>query len=175
MASSSSGFRTKTFDRDSNAALTSNEGFSVVAPIRTMSPLSTRGRNASCCALLKRWISSTNTIVRLPVMRRRCSAVAITSLTSLMPDSTALKARNSALVRSAIKRASVVLPVPGGPHRMIDCQLIAIDHLAQRTARRDQLVLPDDLVERARPHPLGKRHGLRIDRCGRFVEQAHFS
>src|SRR5688572_4890262 len=38
-----------------------------------------------------------------------------------MPDSTALKATNSARVRSAIRRASVVLPVPGGPHRMIDC------------------------------------------------------
>src|SRR5688500_9493753 len=38
-----------------------------------------------------------------------------------MPDRTALKATNSARVRSAIRRASVVLPVPGGPHRMIDC------------------------------------------------------
>ena len=121
MAPSSSGVRTNTLDRDSNAALTSNDGFSVVAPISTMSPLSTRGRNASCCALLKRWISSMNTMVRLPVMRRRCSAVAITSLTSLMPASTALNATNSAFVRSAISRASVVLPVPGGPHRMIDC------------------------------------------------------
>ena len=39
---------------------------SVVAPINTMSPASTRGRKASCCALLKRWISSTNRIVLLP-------------------------------------------------------------------------------------------------------------
>ena len=29
-------------------------GFSVVAPIRVISPFSTEGRNASCCALLKR-------------------------------------------------------------------------------------------------------------------------
>ena len=45
---------TKTFERESSAALISNEGFSVVAPMSTMSPASTRGRNASCCALLKR-------------------------------------------------------------------------------------------------------------------------
>ena len=36
-----------TFERDRSAAFTSNDGFSVVAPIRTMSPASTRGRNAS--------------------------------------------------------------------------------------------------------------------------------
>ena len=54
MAASSSGFSTNTFDRDSSAAFTSNDGFSVVAPMSTMSPASTRGRKASCCALLNR-------------------------------------------------------------------------------------------------------------------------
>ena len=121
MAPSSRGLRTNTFDRERSAAFTSNDGFSVVAPIRTISPLSTRGKNASCCALLKRWISSMKTMVRRPVMRRRCSAAAITSFTSLMPARTALNAMNSAFVRSAMSRASVVLPVPGGPQRMIDC------------------------------------------------------
>ena len=62
----SSGFSTNTWDRESSGALTSNDGFSVVAPMSTMSPASTRGRNASCWALLKRWISSTNRIVRRP-------------------------------------------------------------------------------------------------------------
>ena len=41
-------------ERESSAEITSNDGFSVVAPIRMMSPRSTYGRNASCCALLKR-------------------------------------------------------------------------------------------------------------------------
>ena len=112
---------TNTFDRDSSAAFTSNDGFSVVAPISTMSPASTRGRKASCCALLNRWISSTKTIVRRPVERRSRSASAITSRISLMPASTALNETNRAFVVSAMMRASVVLPVPGGPHRMIDC------------------------------------------------------
>ena len=47
IAASSSGFSTKTFDRDSSAAFTSNEGFSVVAPIRMMSPASTHGRKCT--------------------------------------------------------------------------------------------------------------------------------
>jgi hypothetical protein len=41
--------------RDNSAPLTSNDGFSVVAPMNVTSPCSTYGRNASCCALLKRW------------------------------------------------------------------------------------------------------------------------
>ncbi len=41
MDSIDSGSRTYTFDRESSAALTSNDGFSVVAPIRMMVPAST--------------------------------------------------------------------------------------------------------------------------------------
>jgi hypothetical protein len=52
-----------------------------------------------------------------PERRRACSASAITSRISLMPDSTALKAMKCARVALAITRASVVLPVPGGPQR----------------------------------------------------------
>ena len=49
------------------------------------------------------------------------SASAITALISLMPPSTALNGTKSARVRRAISRASVVLPTPGGPHRISDC------------------------------------------------------
>jgi hypothetical protein len=42
-----------------------NDGFSVVAPIMVTVPCSTWGKNASCCALLKRWISSMKRIVRV--------------------------------------------------------------------------------------------------------------
>jgi hypothetical protein len=38
----------------------------------------------------------------------------------LIPESTALNEMKCALVALAIRRASVVLPVPGGPQRMID-------------------------------------------------------
>ena len=47
-------FRTKTLQRDRRALFTSKDGFSVVAPMRMIAPFSTKGRNASCWALLKR-------------------------------------------------------------------------------------------------------------------------
>ncbi len=122
MAAAVSGCSTNTFERESSAAFTSNDGFSVVAPMSTMSPASTRGRKASCCALLKRWISSTKTIVRAPAaaaarLRRRHDLLDLLDA----GEHGAERARSAPAVISAMMRASVVLPVPGGPHRMIDC------------------------------------------------------
>ena len=76
VSSSDSVSRSSTYtrQRESSAAITSNDGFSVVAPIRVTVPRSTCGRNASCWALLKRWISSTKRIVRWPWSVRRSSA-----------------------------------------------------------------------------------------------------
>ena len=54
MSSAVSGCNTNTRIRESNAPLISNDGFSVVAPIKVIVPASTCGRNASCCALLNR-------------------------------------------------------------------------------------------------------------------------
>ena len=113
-----SGFRTTTRERESSAPLTSNDGFSVVAPMRTMSPDSTWARRASCCPLLNRWISSMKTTVRRPSRRRRSSAARRTSRTSFTPDRTALIASKWAFVRRRITKARVVLPEPGGPQRM---------------------------------------------------------
>ena len=119
MSSSARALRTKTLQRDRRALLTSKDGFSVVAPIRMIDPFSTKGRNASCCALLKRWISSTKTMVRLPVLAC-ASACFMTSRISLMPLVTAEKSMNEAQVRRAITRAKVVLPTPGGPQKIIE-------------------------------------------------------
>ena len=118
-SSSESACKTNTLQRDKSAAFTSNEGFSVVAPISTMLPFSTNGKNASCCALLKRWISSINSSVRSP-MRWFCSASLITLRISLMPLVTALKLMKFAFVRAAMICASVVLPTPGGPQKIME-------------------------------------------------------
>ncbi len=118
-SSTDSACKTKTLHRDNSAELISKEGFSVVAPMRIMLPFSTKGRNASCCALLKRWISSTNTIVFSP-MSRLPSARDMTSLISLIPLVTALKSMKSALVFSAMILASVVFPTPGGPQKIME-------------------------------------------------------
>src|SRR5438477_1492832 len=108
--------RRKTRLRDSSGAITSKDGFSVVAPISVTVPSSTWGRIASCCALLKRWISSMNRTVRRPA--RRCSLASATTLRrSATPAVTADSATMRALVSVASSPASVVLPLPGGPHR----------------------------------------------------------
>ena len=46
--------------------MSSNDGFSVVAPTRVTTPCSTNGRKPSCWARLKRWISSTKSSVAWP-------------------------------------------------------------------------------------------------------------
>ena len=104
--------------RESSGALSANDGFSVVAPINVTVPSSTWGKNASCCALLKRCISSTNKIVRPAPIARRSRACSTITRTSATPPSTALKATNVARVDAAITCASVVFPAPGGPQRM---------------------------------------------------------
>ena len=69
--------------RDSKAALSSNEGFSVVAPISVTVPSSITGKNESCWARLKRWISSTKSKVPCPAPRlaRACSNTFFSSAT----------------------------------------------------------------------------------------------
>ena len=68
-------------------------------------------------------------------------------------------AMNWASNASAIRRASVVLPTPGGPHRIIECSRPGLERDAQRLAGAEQVTLADDLVERLRPQPLGERSG----------------
>jgi len=87
-AASSKRCSTMTCVRDSKAALSSNDGFSVVAPTSVTTPLSTKGKNPSCCARLKRWISSTNSKVCLPVLAI-ASASAKAFLRSATPENTA--------------------------------------------------------------------------------------
>ena len=102
-SASVSAFSTNTLQRDNNAPFTSNDGFSVVAPMSVMAPFSTKGRKASCWALLKRWISSMNTMVRCPV-RLVASARFMASRISLMPLVTAEKSMKAAFVCRAMTR-----------------------------------------------------------------------
>ena len=103
--------------RDSKAALSSKDGFSVVAPIRTTVPSSITGRNESCWARLKRWISSTNSKVCRP-FTRRMRAASNTFFRSATPEKIADICSKARSVSPASKRATVVLPVPGGPQKI---------------------------------------------------------
>jgi hypothetical protein len=90
----------------------------VVAPTNVTVPFSTKGRKPSCCARLKRWISSTNSKVdfagaRHVRLRQKPSSGRPRPKTPRRPSKRMPTA-------SASSRAIVVLPVPGGPHRMIE-------------------------------------------------------
>ena len=56
-----------------------------------------------------------------------------------------------------MSRASVVLPVPGGPQRITEREPVGLDERPQRPPRPEQVVLADDLVEGAGPQPGGQR------------------
>ena len=89
----------------------------MVAPIRVTVPSSTRGSSPSCCALLKRWTSSTNNSVRAPASR-----LLPARSNTLRRSATPSKRRNRLEFHAGLcgqKLAMVVLPVPGGP-QMID-------------------------------------------------------
>ena len=133
--------------RDSSAELISKYGFSVVAPISVIRPDSTTGSSASCCALLKRWISSRNRIVRRPCPPSRSRARPITAVTSALPTCTADSSSNSLPVACAMIRASVVLPVPGAPWKMADGTRSS--SIARRSAvpGPDQVRLADEPVQ----------------------------
>ena len=113
-------FNTKVRERDRRAEFTSKLGFSVVAPISVTTPRSTCGRTASCCALLKRCISSINRIVCCPENCFSFLASSTTFRRSATPAETALRVTKCAWVWRAITSASVVLPLPGGPHKIIE-------------------------------------------------------
>ena len=91
-------------------------GFSVVAPINVSSPASTEGSRASCCARLNRWTSSRNRTVPRPCSAQQpCERRPTVSRTSFTPAETADRPTKARLVAPAIRRASVVFPVPRRP------------------------------------------------------------
>src|SRR6476660_7926101 len=136
-------------------------GFSVVAPMSVITPSSTPGRSASCCALLKRWISSRNRIVRRPVAPSRSRAPARTPRTCATVAETADSSSNSAPVARATMRARVVLPVPGGPVEDRRANAVLLDREAKRRARAEDVLLADELLERPRAHPQRERGNRR--------------
>ena len=91
-----------------------------------------------------------------------------------MPLSTALKATNSEWVLRAISRASVVLPQPGGPHRIIEPSWSRSMATRSGCARTEQRLLADEFVQRARAHAFGQRRAGRGSvRRFEWSEKAH--
>ena len=87
--------------------------------MRVTDPRSTAPSRLSCWAFEKRWISSMKRTAR--VLNMPClSALSMTSRTSFTPLLMALSWWNGLPVASAMRRANVVFPTPGGPHRIME-------------------------------------------------------
>ena len=100
--------------------MTLKNGFSVVAATRVTQRFSTPGSRASCCALLNRCTSSTNSTVSRPPCTSSLRAASMAARTSLTPADTAETSTKRRSVCWLRMPAIVVLPVPGGPHSSSD-------------------------------------------------------
>ncbi len=168
-SSSVSCSRVSSRDRDSSGEMTENDGFSVVAAIRMIQPFSTPGSSASCWAFENRWISSRNSTVVTPYRSRCDSACSSTLRTSATPAFTADSSTKLRPELCATACARVVLPVPGGPHRMTDTapllpRLVGGEADERRTGP-EQVLLPGDLVEAGGAHPHGERRRAAAKAC----------
>ena len=174
MSSSDSGSRVSSSDRDSSGETTEKNGFSVVAAMRVTQRFSTAGSSASCCPLLNRCTSSMNSTVCLPYKESWVLASSMTARTSLTP---AVTADSSVNRRPVAERHDVGERRLAGAGRSPQDQRgrgAALDQLAQRRARAEQVLLPDDLVEGARAHAYGeRRRGRDTARRGEEVVLAH--
>ena len=119
-SSSSSGWSVSSSDRDSSGDTTEKLGFSVVAPMNDTQRFSTAGSSASCWVLENRCTSSTNSRVCRPLNDSACFASSIAARTSFTPAVTAEISVKRRFVTWLTTEASVVLPVPGGPHSTSD-------------------------------------------------------
>ena len=90
--------------------------------------------------------------MRSPLVSRRCCARWITSRTSARPAFTAEASSKAAREFTASSRASVVLPVPGGPYRIIECGRPSSIAVRSAEPRPEQVVLAYELAQRCRPH-----------------------
>ena len=145
----------------------------MVAPMSVSVPFSTCGSSASCCALLKRWISSTKRMVRFRCSFQRSCAPATVSRMSFTPERTADSDTKAAPVARATIRASVVLPVPGGPQRMSEGTWSA--SMARRRKRPSPVTCswPTNSAERAGAHALGQGRLAGLVLLAGMFEEVH--
>ena len=148
---------TYTRARDSSALMTSNDGFSVVAPMKVSVPSSTYGRNVSCCALLNRCTSSRNNTLRRPRSAARV-ARALDRFADVLDaghDGRKLHEFRVGAARDEPRQRG--LAGARRPPEDQRVQLPLLERLAQRLARSQHLLLADEFIESARPHAVGER------------------
>ena len=171
-AASSSGLNTSTRARDSSAALSSKDGFSVVAPTSVTVPSSITGRKESCCARLKRWISSTKSSVPCPVWRRpRACFEHLLEVGDAGEDGRDLLEAEVGLARQqAGDRGLAGARRPPEDER---AERAGVKHPGERALGAQQMVLADDVGERLRPQPVGQRPRRCLVQPGCLKQRRH--
>ena len=172
IAASSSARNSRTRARDSSAAFSSKDGFSVVAPTSVTVPSSITGRKASSCARLKRWISSTKSSVPCPVARR-LRAASNTFLRSATPEKIAEICSKCRSVSCGEQARHGGLAGARRPPEHQRAEASRREQPRQRAVRAGEVVLADDLGERAGPQPVGERTGRRGVEAGGCEEVGH--
>ena len=132
ISSSESFLSSNTLHLETIAGVIDTYGFSVVEPIKIISPLSIAGSKLSLCALLNLWHSSSKRYVLLPYILKVFLPSSITFLTSATPEVTAFNLTKLPFVALEIMFASVDLPHPGGPQKM------QLPNLSARIARNNK-------------------------------------
>ena len=157
IAASSSDRNTITRARDSSAALSSKDGFSVVAPTSVTVPSSITGRKLSCWARLKRWISSTNSSVPRPDHATRPRRLEhLLEIGDAREDRRDLLEGELGLAGQEARHRG--LAGAGRPPEDQAAERAGGEQPRQRAVRPDEMVLPDHLG-RACSASAGRRAG----------------
>ncbi len=152
-----SGLNWNICERLRSGELMAKNGFWVVAPMRMTMPLSTSGSSTSCWARLKRCSSSTKRSVRVSERRLRSAARAMTARTSATLLAVALRGSKTARVRRAMTWASAGLARAGRAVEDERGEPVGLEHAPQQLALAEEVLLADELLQRARPHAGGQR------------------
>ena len=172
IASSSSDLKSSTRARDRSAAFSSKDGFSVVAPDERDGAVLHHGQEGVELGAVEAVDLVHEQQRALARGRGGARAASNTFFRSATPEKIAEICSKCSSVSWASSRATVVLPVPGGPQKISEPRDLRGDQAGQDAVGPDQMVLADDFGQVLRPHPVGQRTG-RSDRGRRRQQVAH--
>ena len=110
----------------------------------------------------------------LPLSAPARAAASKIFLSSATPEWMAETCTKASGREAPISRATVVLPLPGGPQKIIEPRVGDFEQAGQRAVRPGQMLLARDFGERPRPQALGERRRRRFDLGPvRGIEKAH--
>ncbi len=156
MSASVSGRRVSSSERLSRGEITENEGFSVVAAISVTSRFSTAGSSTSCWVLENRCTSSTNSTVA------QAAGQLAVGIGKGRPDLLDPSCHGGELNEPALAGRRDHSSDGGLAHARRTPEedrhgRPALGQSPQRRTRAEEVVLADDLVDGAGPHPDGQR------------------